>query len=82
MSLNSINQKLEDKTANDINFSLSRKQMGSLKSETDKQFTMTLRLVNAQEKFRKIIFKNITAIKFNRFQRKSIITLKYAPMRV
>ena len=82
MSLNSINQKLEDKTANDINFSLSRKQMGSLKSETDKQFTKTLRLVNAQEKFRKIIFKNITDIKFNRFRRKSIITLKYAPMRV
>ena len=75
-SLNSLNEKLEDKTAKEINFSCSRNQMRSVK--TDWQFTKTLRMVNVQENFRKITFKLLTAVKFNRFRRKSINILKYA----
>ena len=42
----------------------------------------SFRFVNVQKIFRKIIFKFLTAINFNSFQRKSISTLKDAPMGV
>ena len=67
MSLNSLNQKLKDKTAKESNFSCSRTEMGPVKTEADKQFMKTLRLVIVLEKFQKIIFNFLTSIKFNRF---------------
>ena len=83
MLLKSYNQYLEeDKTANKINFGFNRKQEDSVNTETDKQFKKILRLFNVQKNFRKIIFKYLTAVKFIKFQRKSIITLTYGSIGV
>ena len=54
--------------------------MGPVNTETDQQFTKTLRLVNVQENFRKAIFKFLTANKFNKFHRKLLSTLKHASL--
>ena len=42
---------LEDQSANEIYFSFSRKQVGSVNTETDEQFPKVLRSVNNQKKF-------------------------------
>ena len=55
--------------------------MGPFITETDLQFMkISLRLVNNKKNFRKIIFKVLTDITFNSFQRMSISTLSYASM--
>ena len=52
--------------------------MGSVNTETDVQFTkIGLRFMNVQKIFQ-FFFEDITAIKFNSFQRKSINALSYA----
>ena len=55
--------------------------MGSVITETYIQFTeISLRLIYVQKKFQKNDFKQLTAIKFNSFQQKSINMLSYVKM--
>ena len=62
MSLKSYNQKIEYKTANQIQFGCSRKEEDAVINETDLQFTMiNLWLVNIQ-KNSKTSFGGLTAI--------------------
>ena len=56
MLLKSYNQYIEDKIVNETYFGFSRKQVGSVNTETDQQFTKFLRLVNVQKNFRKKYF--------------------------
>ena len=58
--------------------------MGSVTTETDLQVTkIGFRLINImfnKKTFQKNVFKDLTAIKLNSFQWKSINTLSYATM--
>ena len=57
---------IEDKTANQINFSFSRKVGGLFTTETDLEFAkICVRLANVQKIFfQKIVLKVITAIRW------------------
>ena len=63
MALKSYKKYLEDKTANQNNFSCSGKERRPVITETDLQFTkICLLSVNVKKISRKIIFKVLTAI--------------------